>query len=92
MALYKNQSNLAVELDAVMDVDAASVKQILYEKPSGVKGAWTATSNVNILSYQLTDADIDEVGTWKLQSYVEMGAQKAYGTIVHVYFDQHIKA
>lgn len=92
MAIYKQQNNLNIQLDAGINVDAASEKKILYEKPSGTKGAWAATSALNILSYPLSGADIDESGTWKLQSYVVLSGKKCYGTIVHVDFDQHINA
>jgi hypothetical protein len=92
MAIYKEQNNLTIQLDAGIDVDAASVKKILYEKPSGTKGFWTATSSANILSYPLAGSDIDESGTWKLQSFAVLAGENCYGTIVHLDFDQHINA
>lgn len=62
--------------------------RIKYTKPSGVSAYWTASINgVNamIMEYTTTTADLDEVGTWKLQAYTFTGTTvKAHGKVVNL--------
>ena len=81
MSLFKGQSYLTITLDCGTTVAAATVARILYEKPDGTKGYWTATATGTELSYTLVNGNIDQSGVWKLQAYVEIGGKKAYGEI-----------
>lgn len=58
------------------DIDSATVKQILFKKPSGAvvtKDAIFKTDGTDgILRYVTITDDIDEVGTWKIQARVTL--------------------
>ena len=84
MKIFAGQSLLTLKLDTGTDVSTATVKRILYKKPSGAQGAWDATSveALTILTYDVEDNDLDEQGHWRFQAYVEIGGLKGYGQVV----------
>ena len=63
--------------DAV-DISAATTKQIIFKKPSGsllTKDANFLTDGSDgKLSYVSRDGDLDEIGTWKIQASITIGA------------------
>jgi hypothetical protein len=63
--------------EVVIDVSAASSKQIILKKPSGAmltKDADFVTDGTDgLLSYVTQSGDLDEIGTWKIQSSVSIG-------------------
>lgn len=64
--------------DDVVDISSATTKQIILRKPSGE----ILTNNASLetdgtdgkLYYRSVSGDFDEVGTWKLQCYIVIGA------------------
>ena len=77
------------ELDAGEDITTATVLQIKYKKPDGTTGAWTAVvsgTDYAVYTTQLAD-DLDQLGKWLIQLYVEMGGAKVHGPVgsFHVY-------
>lgn len=61
----------------------ATVKKILYQKPSGATGFWSASYNGTKLVYTTVDGDLDEAGQWFFQPYVEFaGGIIIYGETV----------
>ena len=69
-------------LDCESDVSLSSVRKILVRKPSGIKVEWSATlDGTNYIQYTTLAGDLDEVGRWKLQAYVEMPAWKGSGEV-----------
>ncbi len=72
------------------DLNTATTTQILYRKPSGDQGAWTATVDGMNLIYDLQNGDIDEIGRWQFQAYVVNGGLKGYGCIKSRFFQNHI--
>jgi hypothetical protein len=88
MPLYNNQSLITITLDTGIDLTAASNKRILYKKPNGIKGYWPATSTGNTLTYNVQNGDIDQVGIWTVQAYVEIGGLKSYGGKVEIAFEK----
>lgn len=74
-----------IKLDTEVDISAATVFEIDYEKPSGAVGTWSGTlSGTQIVTYTTVEDDWDLSGTWKLQAYVEHANYKLKGTIVEV--------
>ena len=68
-----------------LDLSSSSVKQIKFGKPDGVTETQTAAfasdgTDGKIKYVTLLD-DLDVVGQWKLQAYVEMGGGKWHSTI-----------
>ena len=65
---------------AAIDVSTASVKYIYFQDPSGVKTQKTAAFYTDgtdgKIQYTTVAGDIDEVGTWMVQGYVETGLGK----------------
>jgi len=63
-----------------IDVSTATVKYINFQDPSGVKTQKTAAfytdGSDGIIQYTTVDGDIDEVGTWMVQGYVETSLGK----------------
>lgn len=63
-----------------IDVSTATVKYINFQDPSGVKTQKTAAfytdGSDGIIQYTTVDGDIDEVGTWMIQGYVETSLGK----------------
>jgi hypothetical protein len=90
MSLYKGQSLLTITLDCGTDLTSATTTRILYRKPSGGTGYWTASASGTELSYTLNDNDIDESGTWQLQGYVIIGGKTAYSEIINKQFNEPI--
>jgi len=73
-----------ITVNVTSDITGGTVFKIYYRKPDGTTGFWTAgkeTNNTSI-SYTTTLAtDLDQVGIWILQSWVEVGGWKGYGEV-----------
>ena len=84
MSVFQNQGLLAIKLDTGTNVSAASVKRILYKKPDGTTGYWTASSveNNTILVYNFIDTDLDQTGVWTFQAFVTISGRDGYGEYV----------
>ena len=67
-----------------VDVSGASVKKFYFLKPDNTKENVTAefdsTGADGKLKYTTVSGDIDTVGRWQVQAYVEIGAAKYYST------------
>ena len=81
MAIFKNQNLLTLTLQTGIDVSGASSALVLYKKPSGSTGTWTATVSGNDVVYDVQAGDLDEVGTWQIQPKVIVGGEDGYGDI-----------
>lgn len=84
MSVFQNQGLLAIKLDTGTNVTSASVKRILYKKPDGTSGYWTASSveNDTILVYNFIDTDLDQTGVWTFQAFVTISGRNGYGEYV----------
>jgi hypothetical protein len=91
--LYNGQSLLSITLDTGIDLSTATELFILYRKPDGTKGQWTATQfETTKVDHALNEAEkIDLIGLWKFQAYVKIGALEGYGDIVSYDFKPNIK-
>lgn len=82
--LFTNQ-NFILHLTTNYDVAAATVKKILYKKPTaGVTGFWTPVrEDATKIKYEVTTADIgNDSGIWEVQAYIEeAGGIIRYGSI-----------
>jgi hypothetical protein len=85
MILFTGQSLITIKLDTGIDVSGATMKRMLYKKPSGVKGYFPVTSvegTTKLVVSNLSPADLNEQGPWEMQAYVEIGGLKGYGKII----------
>ena len=79
MKTYINDESY-IRCDMGSDISTATVTQIKYKKPSGTTGVWTPTAySATELEYKFTAAELDEVGVWKIQTYVEVADFKGLG-------------
>jgi len=87
--IYKNDIGTKIKLDAGCDISAtgigATVWKIIYSKPGStrVKGEWTAIAEGTNYAYYVTVAnDLNVIGTWQIQLYIESPTWKGYGEMV----------
>ena len=83
--IYIGQTLAPIRLDLEKDVSSASLTEILYERPDGVKGKWTAalmSGSTEIIEYVPTVDDLNVVGVWKIQSHIVMSGYHGYGNVV----------
>jgi hypothetical protein len=71
-----DQDDLTVGIDPRID----------YIKPSGETGSWTATIETGDIAtgeiqYITQSGDIDEIGIWTIQGFINLGAWQGSSTI-----------
>lgn len=76
---------------AAINVSTASIKKIYFVDPNGGKlaktAAFTTDGSDGKIQYVGVSGDIDVVGSWRMQGYVEMGTSKYYSEVTT--FDVH---
>ena len=74
------------KLNVGIDATDATCTRILVQKPSGEQVQWPATKALTFISYVTQDGDLDEAGSWQLQSYVVHPDYpwSGYGDIVRI--------
>ena len=89
MKVYKNDIGTKIKLDAGCDISGsglgATVWKILYSKPGSTrtKGEWIATPEGTNYAYYITLInDLNAVGKWHIQLYIESPNWKGYGEMV----------
>lgn len=71
-----------IVLDCGEDVSPSIVRKIVVRKPSGIKIEWSAVlDGTESIQYTTLTGDLDEVGRWRLQAYVEMPAWRGSGDV-----------
>lgn len=71
-------TNIIVDLGS--DITTATVKKIKYKKPDGTEGEWLANiSGTRFFTYTSVSGDLDPIGKWILNAYVEMPAWQGHG-------------
>jgi len=88
--LFIKSGLITLTLSTGRDLTGAINSKILYQKPDGTKGEWTATISGQSLTYTLSNTDIDQAGVWKFQTYIEIATKKGYGEMVEQIFEQPI--
>lgn len=78
-------------METSIDMTGATVHNILYRKPKGSKGVFVATISGTKLLYDGIPGDFNEVGIWKLQSFVTAGGLDAYGAITELNVINNLK-
>lgn len=71
--------------DEPWDISTATVKQIIFRKPSAAvvtKAAdFTEDGSDGQAEYTSEAGDLDEVGNWKIEGYAEVGGQELHTEI-----------
>ena len=86
--IFKGQT-ITLGLDTDVDISGFD-GYILYEKPNLVQGQWSGTISTDIVSYDITETDVDVAGVWKVQAYATDGTEHIYGKITVVEFRTHL--
>ena len=74
-----------IRIDCVNSLIGAANPKILYQKPDGTTGSWTAEIvNDRYLEYQTIDEDIELEGLWLLHSSVTFGGKEKVGNLTSV--------
>jgi len=64
--------------DSAIDISTADSMQIILKKPSGTNltktASFTTDGSDGKIQYVIADGDMDEIGTWKIQGVVTIGA------------------
>ena len=81
---YLNDIGTLIDLDTGEDISSATVQRIKYRKPSGATGYWVGVIGTDTTSVEYTtiDGDLDEIGTWTTQVYIEMPTWKGHSTMI----------
>ncbi len=77
LTVYRKDGTLEVE------IDSANILRIVLSPPTGspkVKDGIPVGANTGRMRYVTTDGDLDEVGTWDIQGYVEIDANSKWPT------------
>ena len=70
-----------IVLDCGANISTATVRNIIVKKPDGSKIIWAASAEgTNSIKYVAVTGDIDLVGAWKVQAYIEMPTWKGHGS------------
>jgi hypothetical protein len=68
-----------VDCDSVpVDISGATAKQMVLKKPNGesliVSADFVNTGTDGLIKYMIQSGDLDQIGTWKIQGIVTIGA------------------
>lgn len=78
--LYVGDIGIEIRVNTGQPLTGATLMEIHVLKPSGATETWTATAYDNTwIVYTLVIGDLDEVGEYILQGYVEIGGGKYSG-------------
>ncbi len=91
MAALFNGQDYKLTLDTGIVLTGATATKILYKKPDGTKGFFTATVVGTTLEYNVTPALNNAAGVWGFQSYVEIGGKAFIGEIINQTILNNIK-
>lgn len=91
MSLFQTETLKPIVLETENeDLASADVTRILYQKPGGTEGYWQASVSGMDLIYIPVTGDLDIVGWWTFQSYVEIGGKVGYGSKVKYHVQEPI--
>lgn len=78
--VYEGTIYDSVDSATPLNISSATIKQIIFRKPSGelltVDASFSSDGSDGKLRYIFVDGDIDEHGNWAAQAYIDMPAGK----------------
>lgn len=77
---------VTINLNTNITVSGFGTLEIMYKKPDGIEGKWTAIidpTNAKRILYTTTDDDIDQPGLWTVQARVSGGGSVLHGKFVN---------
>ena len=80
MTIYVNEIGKVFRVECVAELLGATVTELHVRKPDGTVVEWSADiSDESVLVYSSVEGDLDQVGIYTLQSYVENQYGKYHG-------------
>lgn len=77
---------VTISVETTIDLMDLSLR-ILFRKPNGTTGFWTATKNsldASKMYYVTNKEDFDAAGKWKLQAYAFSAGHSGHGKVVEL--------
>ena len=86
MGYFVGEVGKVIVVNTNVNTSGSTVRHILYWKPNGTYGYWSAEIyGTTSIMYRTTSAtDLDISGIWKVQSYIEDSDGKFKGEIAHI--------
>lgn len=73
--IYQGDVGVEIRANVTVPLTDSTLTKYKVKKPSGVEATWSATVyDTTTLTYTTVAADLDEVGEYIVQAYVEWGA------------------
>jgi len=92
MPIYMSSVGYRIVLFVGQDIQDATVRHIVYKKPSGEVGYWLATLRGLLeIEYTVQAGDFDEAGKWELQAYIETPNWSHYGEKAYLDVEENIE-
>lgn len=89
--LRKYDIGTRITLDLGEDLSGATDIKLIYRKPNGDTSTWPVeidSENSNKIYYITQENDLDTVGEWRLQAWVQFGTEEWYSEIVKIAVDR----
>ena len=67
------EQNVRIILETKLTLSYGTSPKILYKKPDGTEGNWTATILGTTILFDAEQKEIDQVGTWYVHTQVNLG-------------------
>jgi hypothetical protein len=81
--ICKGDIGTEINVDMQEDITGATVTKFKVRRPDGAVVEWTAEKDgLENLRYYTLANDLSQIGTYKLQPYVELPAWKGHGAVV----------
>ena len=78
-------------LDTTLELEDVTHAEILYRKPSGETGAWSAYAEGTHVVHVVGDGELDEAGVWVFQAHVVGIGYELFGDKVSVLVKERIE-
>lgn len=82
---FLNDVGTLISIDVQEDISTATHMSIKFKKPDGTYGSWPAfLEGLGAVQYITVNGDLDQVGVWYLQVYIEMPSWKGHSDITSI--------
>jgi hypothetical protein len=89
--VFRGQT-LALAIDMEMSLDGVTSQRIMYKKPDGTTGSWSATIDGEKLVTNLAHGELNQEGIWIAQGEIYIGSAKYPSSPVTILVDEPVDA
>jgi hypothetical protein len=86
--IYQDNIGVVFNVATGVTLTGSSVTQLKIKKPSGAVTVWGAAidgTNTQQLNYTTASKDLNEAGTYFIQTYIVQGSQQLLGETAKIY-------